>query len=265
VHIRAIEWITAGHTTLSRLAHRSVGAHDVVMSLVSRFNQFRRSPAKREADPLSLPAPEDADLDRPLVVFGLGNPDDRYAQTRHNVGAWCVATLARRHGVELKREGRVDVAKIEVDGHALWIGRPRSYMNESGPPIAQEARRLNAHPRQVLVLYDELDLPVGATRMRLKGSSGGNNGMKSIIGALGSQEFARIRIGIDRPYDHGAPVRDPERVAAWVLSRPSPGHRELLDAAVERAVEAVEQAVRDGYERAMVRLHDEDPTRGKGS
>src|SRR5690606_24413319 len=85
-------------------------------------------------------------------------------------------------------------------------------------------------------------------------SSGGNNGMKSIIGALGSQEFARIRIGIDRPYDHGAPVREPDRVAAWVLSRPSPGDRKLLEEAVDRVIGAIEQSVREGYEDAMNRL-----------
>ncbi|MCK9487505.1 MAG: aminoacyl-tRNA hydrolase [Dehalococcoidia bacterium] len=231
------------------------------MSVLKRFAQFRKAAPRREEEPLPL---EDADLDRPLVVFGLGNPDDRYAQTRHNVGAWCIAELARRHHVELKREGRVSVARIEVDGRPLFIARPRSYMNESGPPIAQEAKRLKAHPRQILVLYDELDLPVGATRMRPKGSSGGNNGIKSIIGALGSQEFARIRIGIDRPYDHGAPVRAPERVAAWVLGRPSPEHKRLLDDAVERTLAAVEQAVREGYEIAMQRLHEADPTRGPG-
>jgi len=232
------------------------------MSLLSRFGQFRRASAKREDEPRADEPMNEGDLGRPMVVFGLGNPDDRYAQTRHNVGAWCIAELARRYGAQLKREGRCDMARIEIDGQALWIGRPRSYMNESGPPMAQEARRLKAHPQQVLVLYDELDLPVGATRMRLKGSSGGNNGMKSIIGALGSQEFARVRIGIDRPYDHGAPVRDPQRVAAWVLSKPSPQHRELLDAAVARACDAVEQAVREGYETAMLELHKQDPTRG---
>lgn len=232
------------------------------MALIKRFTQFRKSaPRREEPEPVAV---EDADLDRPLVVFGLGNPDDQYAQTRHNVGAWCIAELAKRHHVELKREGRVNVARIEVDGLPLWIARPRSYMNESGPPIAQEAKRLKAHARQVLVLYDELDLPVGATRMRLKGGSGGNNGMKSIIGALGSQEFARIRIGIDRPYDHGHPVRDPQRVAAWVLSRPAAEHKRLLDEAVTRACDAVEHAVREGYEVAMQRLHAEDPTRGKG-
>lgn len=199
--------------------------------------------------------PPEGPADRPLVVFGLGNPDEKYAQTRHNVGAWCIALLARRHHVELKREGRVNVARTDIDGHPLFIGRPRSYMNESGPPIAQEAKRLHAAPQQILVIYDELDLPVGQTRMRLQGSSGGNNGMKSIIGALGSEQFVRVRIGIDRPYDHGAPVRDPEHIAAWVLSRPAPAHRELLEAAVERAADAVELAVREGYNAAMQRLN----------
>ena len=230
---------------------------------LGRFPQFGRGSARREVE--DIVPPDDAPVNRPLVVFGLGNPDDRYEQTRHNVGAWCIALLARRHRVELKREGRVNVARIEVEGRPLFIARPRSYMNESGPPIAQEARRLHAVPQQVMVIYDELDLPVGQTRMRLQGSSGGNNGMKSIIGALGSQEFARVRIGIDRPYDHGAPVRDPERIAAWVLSRPSPEHRAALEAAVERAADAVEAAAREGYSVAMQRMNQGPSATGSAS
>lgn len=187
----------------------------------------------------------------PLLVVGLGNPGAEYAQTRHNVGAWCIAALARKYRVELKREGRVDSAAISIDGRRVTLARPRSFMNDSGGPVAQEARRLHAAPSQVLVLYDELDLPVGRTRMRLQGSSGGNNGMKSLIAALGSEQFARIRIGIDRPYDAGAPVRDPERIAQWVLSKPSAADRATLDAAVERVCAAVELAVREGYDAAM--------------
>ena len=217
------------------------------MSLTGRFAQFRRRAPRPEAD---ADLPEDADLDRPL-----GNPEARYEGTRHNVGAWVIAEMARRYHVQPHREGRVNVARVEIDGRELHIAQPRAYMNESGGPVAQEARRLRARPQQVLVIYDELDLPVGATRMRLKGSSGGNNGMKSIIGALGSQEFARIRVGIDRPYDHGAPVRDPERVAGWVLSKPSPADRRLLEAAVDRVIAAIEQSVREGYEVAMNRLN----------
>ncbi len=211
------------------------------------FSAFRRA-APKTPEP-ALPAGE---VDpRPLLVVGLGNPGAEYSGTRHNVGAWCITALARKYRVELKREGRVDSATISVNGRRMTLARPRAFMNDSGPPVAQEARRLHAAPSQVLVIYDELDLPVGRTRMRLLGSSGGNNGMKSLIAALGSEQFARIRIGIDRPYDAGAPVRDPERVAKWVLSRPGATDRALLEAAVERVAAAVEAAVREGYDAAM--------------
>lgn len=211
------------------------------------FASFRHAAPK--APETAVPAGEIEPY--PLLVVGLGNPGAEYSATRHNVGAWCIAALAKKYRVELKREGRVDSAAISIDGRRVTLARPRAFMNDSGGPVAQEARRLHAPPSQVLVLYDELDLPVGRTRMRLQGSSGGNNGMKSLIAALGSEQFARIRIGIDRPYDAGVPVRDPERVAKWVLSKPNAADRALLDAAVERVCAAVELAVREGYDAAM--------------
>lgn len=218
------------------------------------FSAFRRATPKPFAD--TVPAGEVEP--RPLLVVGLGNPGAEYSGTRHNVGAWCIAALARKYRVELKRAGRVDSATISIDGRRVTLARPRSFMNDSGAPVAQEARRLHALPSQVLVIYDELDLPVGRTRMRLQGSSGGNNGMKSLIAALGSEQFARIRIGIDRPYDAGAPVRDPERVAQWVLSKPGAADRALLDAAVDRVAAAVELAVREGYAAAMRLVNVDD-------
>ena len=216
------------------------------------FSSFRRA-APKVAE---VAAPSGDVEPRPLLVVGLGNPGTDYAATRHNVGAWCIALLAKKYRVELKREGRVDSASISIDGRRLTLARPRSFMNDSGGPVAQEARRVHAAPSQVLVIYDELDLPVGRTRMRLQGSSGGNNGMKSLISALGSDQFARIRVGIDRPYDAGVPVRDPERVAKWVLSRPSAADQALLNAAVERVAGAIEIAVRDGYDAAMRRVNE---------
>ena len=108
----------------------------------------------------------------------------------------------------------------------------------------------------LLVVYDEIDLPLARVRMRPQGGHGGNNGMRSIIGSLGGGDFPRIRIGIDRPYDDGKPVRDPDRVADWVLGKPGREEREAIEAAVEAAADAVELAVRESVEAAMRSLHD---------
>jgi PTH1 family peptidyl-tRNA hydrolase len=221
------------------------------MGLSRRFQQFRRRLGGRHDD---APAVEDEALGEltTALVIGLGNPGAEYGNTRHNVGAWCIRRLASSHSVQLERHGRVDRAAIDVDGHLVTIGRPRAMMNVSGPPIAAELKRLGLRPQQLLVIYDDLDLPVGRLRLRARGGSGGNNALKSIISALGgSTEFPRLRIGIDRPYDDGEPVRDPERVADWVLSEPSREHREILEAATQRAVEVAETAAREGIDAAM--------------
>jgi len=192
---------------------------------------------------------------RPSLVVGLGNPGSEYASTRHNVGVWCVRELARRQRVKFERHGRMDAATIEVAGRRVHLGRARAYMNESGPPIAAELRRLKLQRNQLLVIYDEIDLPVGQVRIRLQGGHGGNNGMRSILAAVGGGDFPRIRVGIDRPYDDGVPVRDPDRVADWVLSRPSEADRRILDEAVQRVADAVELAVVEGVELAMNRYN----------
>ncbi len=228
------------------------------MSLKSRFSAFgSRKP--RQADPSAeqqLPEAGAALSDgRPRLVVGLGNPGAEYGNTRHNVGAWTVNLLAKRHGAPLERHGKIDRASITIDGHEVVIARPRAYMNVCGPPIAAEAKRLNLSAESLLVIYDELDLPVGRLRLRRAGSHGGNNGMKSLIGALGSRDFARARIGVDRPYEDGKGVRDPEKIADWVLSQPTPNQRRLLDAAVERAADAVELAIRNGLDAAMGRFN----------
>jgi PTH1 family peptidyl-tRNA hydrolase len=208
----------------------------------------RKEPAPEAEAPSAAPV-------RPSLVVGLGNPGNEYATTRHNVGVWCVRELARRYRVKFERHGRMDGARIEVGGRAVHIGRPRAYMNESGPPIAAELRRLKLQRAQLLVIYDEIDLPVGQVRIRLQGGHGGNNGMRSIIAAVGGGDFPRIRIGIDRPYDDGRPVREPDRVADWVLSRPSEDDRRILDGAVQTVADAIEVAVTEGVELAMNRFN----------
>jgi PTH1 family peptidyl-tRNA hydrolase len=150
----------------------------------------------------------------------------------------------------------MEVARVTIEGRTVHIGRVlSSYYNDSGGPIQGELRRLGLTPWQLLVVYDELDLPVAQIRIRAFGGHGGNNGMRSIIAALGSQDFARIRVGIDRPYDDGTPVRDPDRIAGWVLSAPPREEREQLEAAVARAADAIEVAVAGGIESAMSRFN----------
>lgn len=209
-----------------------------------------RRDEEREEPPEAPHAPV-----RPALVVGLGNPGQEYAATRHNVGVWCVRELARRHGAKFERHGRMDGATVDIGGAALYLGRPRAYMNESGPPIAAELRRLKLQRGRLLVVYDEIDLPVGQVRIRLEGGHGGNNGMRSIIAAVGGTDFPRVRVGIDRPYDDGRPVRDPDRVADWVLSRPSEGDRRMLDEAVQTVADAIELAAVEGVELAMNRYN----------
>jgi PTH1 family peptidyl-tRNA hydrolase len=225
------------------------------MSLKSHFTAFGGRRKTQQAEISEEQQISTAADGRPRLVVGLGNPGAEYGNTRHNVGAWTVNLLAKRHGVQLERHGKLDRALITIDGHEVVIARPRAYMNACGPPIAAELKRLNLPAEALLVIYDELDLPVGRLRLRRAGSHGGNNGMKSLISALGSRAFARARIGVDRPYEDGTGVRDPDKIANWVLSQPTPAQRRLLDDAVERAADGVEVAVRDGLDSAMGRFN----------
>ena len=224
------------------------------------FGQFRPRTPRPEAEEIATPVTAQDGPTRPLLVVGLGNPTNDYGQTRHNVGMWCVGVLAQRHHVELRRSGNVEAARLDLYGRAVGIAISRTFYNDAGGAIVAEMKRLHATPAQMLIVYDDLDLPVGRVRMRLQGSSGGNNGLKSIIAALGgSTEFPRIRIGIDRPYDGVIPVRDPERIAKWVLARPSAPQRAILDAAVDRVVDAIEEAARVGLAVAMNELNRWEP------
>jgi PTH1 family peptidyl-tRNA hydrolase len=192
---------------------------------------------------------------RPEYIVGFGNPGAEYASTRHNVGTWLIRVLARRHKANFERHGKMETAQVEIGGRTVYLGRPRAYVNESGPPIAAELRRLKIDSRQLLAIYDDIDLPVGQIRIRALGGHGGYNGMKSLLGAVATQEFPRIRIGIDRPYDNGKPVRDPDRVADWVLHAPSATERKTIEDALEQVADAVELAVSEGIHLAMNRYN----------
>lgn len=210
------------------------------------FSRFRR----KKEDHSQLPPGEQL-----LLAVGLGNPGSRYANTRHNVGYKVIGRLARRRGIELKHSGVASVGLGEIGEQKVVLARPRTFMNKSGDAIRALVERFKVPPENLLIVYDDLDLPVGQVRLRLRGGSGGNRGMGSIIDRVGSPDFKRIRIGISRPYRDGEPVYEPAAIGDWVLSPPSREDAELLEAAVERAIEAILVGIDEGFEMAMNRFN----------
>lgn len=179
------------------------------------------------------------------LIVGLGNPGRRYRGTRHNIGWEVLDALARAHGISITTEdGWAEVGRGTIDGQRVLLARPQTYVNVSGTAVADLRRRHRIRPDHLLIVLDDLDLPLGTARVREKGSHGGHNGLRSIIDALGTTEFPRIRIGIGRP-----PVgSDP---AEFVLERPAPEERVLLDQAVTRAAEGVRLWIAADMQAAM--------------
>lgn len=182
------------------------------------------------------------------VVAGLGNPGPRYEGTRHNVGRAVVDRLAARLGARWRRRGLAEVAEARVVGLFVVLVKPLTYMNASGEAVAAVARRYRVAPQEVLLVYDDLDLPVGRLRLRRGGSAGGHRGVLSVLAALGTQEVGRLRVGIGRP---PAGV-DP---ADYVLAPFGEEEVSLVAEAVERAADAVVTVLHEGYEAAMNRYN----------
>ncbi len=185
------------------------------------------------------------------LIAGLGNPGAEYSHNRHNVGYWCVNRLARLHGIKIKAKTLATLGEGEIRDVPAVLLKPRTYVNKSGDAIGPALRRWKIDPTRLIVVYDDLDLPAGRVRIKPGGGSGGHNGIKSIIAAAGSQDFARIRVGIGRPHIDGEPTWEPEHVADYVLSDPSPQMVKTLQAAATRATEAVEMIITEGVEAAM--------------
>ncbi len=189
------------------------------------------------------------------AVVGLGNPGEAYSRNRHNVGAWTLNELARRTGAKLRAEGRsIRIGVGELAGERVALVRPRTYMNESGRAVAQALRASGAPLERTIVVYDEIDLALGAVRLRQGGGAGGHNGLKSIIAEAGAG-FVRVRLGIGRPLDGGEPTRDPDLVADYVLSDPTGEEREALEASARYAADAITAIVAGGVDAASSRFN----------
>jgi PTH1 family peptidyl-tRNA hydrolase len=185
------------------------------------------------------------------LAVGLGNPGAEYAHTRHNAGADTIALLAARRGEKLKRSraDRALVAEVRVDGRRLAVAFPQTYMNDSGFAVGRLVRRYEIDDlARLVIVHDELDLPLGRLQVKLGGGLAGHNGLRSIKAHLHDEGFARIRIGIGKPAgrEHGAD---------HVLSRPSSTDRRELDVSIELAADAVETILAEGLGPAQNRFN----------
>jgi PTH1 family peptidyl-tRNA hydrolase len=183
------------------------------------------------------------------AIVGLGNPGSEYAGTRHNVGFDVVDELARRWGATLKKWKTTADLAVVTDREVLLV-EPRTFMNESGLAVSAIMAFYKIQPADVLVIVDEIQLPLGKLRLNRSGSAGGHNGLKSVIAHVG-QEFPRLRIGVERGH--------PESVLRnHVLSKFPPGARDVVDRAVARAADAADTFVTDGLQVAMNRFNASD-------
>ena len=184
-----------------------------------------------------------------LLVVGLGNPGDEYRGSRHNLGAEVVELLATRHGGRLrKRKERALVDEVTIDGHRVALAIPLTYVNDSGNAVGALVRRFGVDPEQLIVVHDELDLPVAELKVKSGGGLAGHNGLRSIVEHLHTQDFQRVRIGVDKPVSK-------ERGADHVLNRFGKRERAEVDVTVEQAADAVETIARDGVDAAMNRFN----------
>lgn len=193
-----------------------------------------------------------AETNPPFLITGLGNPGRQYRETRHNVGFMTVDRLAAHLGITFSRmESKAMIAKGEHRGQRLILAKPQTFMNLSGQSVGALARFYKVPPTQLLVIFDDVDLPLGTLRIRPGGGSSGQKGMTSIIERLGTQDFPRLRVGIDRP---------PGRMEAadYVLQAFSNGEKELLDTTLDRAVQAILEFTGAGLDSAMNKYNGMD-------
>ena len=188
-----------------------------------------------------------------FLVAGLGNPGEEYAHTPHNLGFLTIDRLAERHGIRVSRkDSRALVGLGEIDGHEVMLAKPQTYMNLSGTSLAPLMEKHAVPTDRLVVVYDELDLPWLALRIKPKGTPAGHKGMISVIGSLGTSELARVRLGIHP----GRPLRSG---AEFVLAPVRRSQEEELDEFVGYAADAVRSIIAEGVVKAMTKFNRRAP------
>ncbi|QSJ14799.1 aminoacyl-tRNA hydrolase [Nostoc sp. UHCC 0702] len=192
----------------------------------------------------------------PQLIVGLGNPEPKYNQTRHNIGFAAVDAISRFWQIPLAENRKFQGEYGEgmaPGGGKIRLLKPLTYMNRSGQSIQAVTSWYKLPPESVLVIYDDMDLPLGKTRLRLSGSAGGHNGMKSAIAHLSTQNFPRLRIGIGKPKDTAN--ADNSESISHVLGKFSPAETQLMSLVLQFVVECVEFSLKQGVEKAMNRCN----------
>lgn len=184
------------------------------------------------------------------LIVGLKNPGDKYAKTRHNAGAWVVRAWAEQQNLSwlLKKEFLGELTEFRVDGDKIWGLLPTTYMNLSGQAVGAVARFYRLSPEEILVIHDELDLPVGDIRIKKGGGHGGHNGLQDIIQHLGSKEFFRLRVGIGHPGHK-------DQVSNYVLHPPSGAENKIIEEAINNVLPWFPQILRGDMAAVMNTLH----------
>ena len=179
----------------------------------------------------------------PLLLIGIGNPGEKYAGTRHNVGFMCIDVLAERAGIRLNDKRKdAEMGQGTIAGKAVVLVKPRTFVNRTGTAARYLTARFGTKPPDMLIILDDLDLPVGKMRLRKSGGSGGHNGLNSVNAELGTQDYPRLRVGIGRPA---------QNAIQHVLGGFTNAEQAILNQTLDRAVEAIEAWIEHGTEYAM--------------
>jgi PTH1 family peptidyl-tRNA hydrolase len=183
-----------------------------------------------------------------FLIVGLGNPGEEYENTPHNLGFMVIDRLAGSHAIRVSRKENMSLVGLGgIAGKRVAVAKPQTFMNLSGPAVSGLLERYELKPDRLIVVYDELDLPWGSMRIRLNGSAAGHNGVKSLIGSLGTNEFTRIRLGIDT----GSPAKG----AQVVLGQFKRAQKQDVEETVVRAADAVEFILAEGAAQAMTKYN----------
>jgi len=191
------------------------------------------------------------------LIVGLGNPGRKYAHSRHNIGFMCLSRFARRHGIRFdKRQCQARIGSGEVAGNKVVVAKPQTFMNRSGEAVRRLVNKYNISLDNLIVIHDELDLPLGKIRIRPRGGAAGHKGIVSIIACLGSQDFTRIRVGIGRPTiaEDSAETSEVD-IIAYVLSDFTSEEKQIITRVIPQVSEVIYCLLTEGLAVAMNRYN----------